>query len=186
MDSLPSSFLGNLTEICFVTPDHRKTIDGLSNLGIGPFRVYRFDNTTVDNFEYRDKPADTVLTVAFAEHNGLTIEIMQPDSGPSLMADFLRENGGNPGIQHIAFAMGGMKMTMQERVQVMSERGVAVAMRGVWKGKKGNCQFCFFDTIGSTGTVFETICFSGDWVDPEGTWYPHKPDSADKRGVDSS
>lgn len=179
MESLSSTLLGDLIEICFVTPDHRKTIDGLSELGIGPFRVYRFDDDTVDNFEYQGKLADSVLTVAFAEHNGLTIEIMQPDSGPSLMADFLHENGGNQGIQHIAFSMGGPKMSMQERVKAMSERGIAVAMRGIWKGKKGKCEFCFFDTKGTTGTVFETIHFSEDWVDPEGTWYPHRPTNID-------
>ncbi|MCJ1333090.1 hypothetical protein MMC10_009784 [Thelotrema lepadinum] len=171
-----SDLLGNLIEICFVTPDAKKTIDGLTVLGIGPFKMYTFNSATVIDFTYHGKPADECgLTVAFAQHKGLTIEIMQPDSGLSLMADFLRENGGREGIQHIAFDMGG-KMSAEQRVEAMKQRGIEVAMSGRWKGKKGTCDFVFFDTLLSTGTVFETIEFSEDWEEPEDArWYPREP-----------
>ena len=171
-----AGLLGSLIEICFVTPDAKKTIDGLTVLGIGPFQMYTFNSSTVSDFTHRGQLADQCsLTVAFAQHNGLTFEIMQPDSGPSLMADFLRENGGREGIQHIAFDMGG-ELNMEERVAAMKERGIEVAMKGRWNGKTGHCDFVFFDTLPSTGTVFETIEFSKDWEEPEnGRWYPREP-----------
>jgi len=33
---LSNGFLGKLIEICFVTADYRKTMEGLVRLGIGP------------------------------------------------------------------------------------------------------------------------------------------------------
>jgi len=44
----------------------------------------------------------------------------------------------------------------------MRKRGFEVAMEGVWKGKKGQCHFVFFDTEHTKGTVFESIEFSYD------------------------
>jgi hypothetical protein len=39
-ESKPSnSFLGNLTEICVVTHDYRRVMEGLVQMGIGPWRV---------------------------------------------------------------------------------------------------------------------------------------------------
>ena len=64
---------------------------------------------------------------------------------------------------------------MKERKKEMCERGFEPAMEGIWKGKKGTCNFCFFDTEASTGTVFESIEFSEDWEDPEFDWYPQPP-----------
>lgn len=64
---------------------------------------------------------------------------------------------------------------MNERKREMRERGFEPAMEGVWKGRKGTCNFCFFDTEASTGTVFESIDFSDDREDPDSEWYPHAP-----------
>ncbi len=44
---LSNSFLGGLLEICFVTADHQRTMQGLVRLGIGPWRVYTFNSETV-------------------------------------------------------------------------------------------------------------------------------------------
>ena len=72
---------------------------------------------------------------------------------------------------------------MEERKKEMRERGFKAAMEWVWKGKRGTCHFCFFDTEGSTGTIFESIEFSEDWEDPVFEEYPQesvKHDSGDK------
>jgi ABC-type multidrug transport system ATPase subunit len=37
---LSNSFLGNLIEICIVTRNHRRTMEGMVRLGIGPWRVH--------------------------------------------------------------------------------------------------------------------------------------------------
>ena len=73
-------------------------------------------------------------------------------------------------MQHIAFDCNNIPM--DDRKREMQERGFEIAMEGVWKGRRGTCHFCFFDTEASTGTVFESIEFSEDWEDPEFELYP--------------
>ena len=73
-------------------------------------------------------------------------------------------------MQHIAFDCNNIPM--EDRKKELRERGFEPAMEGVWKGKRGTCHFCFFDTEASTGTVFESIEFSEDWEDPDFEWYP--------------
>lgn len=74
------------------------------------------------------------------------------------------------GVQHLAFDC--KNIPMPERKREMKARGFEPAMEGVWKGRKGTCTFCFFDTEESVGTVVESIEFSEDWEDPEHEWYP--------------
>jgi hypothetical protein len=45
--ALSNAFLGKILEVCIVTEDHRRTMAGLVRLGIGPFRVYTFDDNVV-------------------------------------------------------------------------------------------------------------------------------------------
>ena len=89
----PSStpFLGTLAEICIVTHDHHKTMDGLLRLGIGPFQVFDFTSTTVPERFFRGRPGSFELKVCFAKQGDLVFEIMQPMGGESLMAEFLEQ-----------------------------------------------------------------------------------------------
>jgi methylmalonyl-CoA/ethylmalonyl-CoA epimerase len=164
---LQKSPLGAIDEICLVTPDIRKTIQSLSPL-ITPFKIYRFDSTTVRNRTLRGQSANFELLVAFAQHKDLVVELMQPLSSDSLMGEYLSKHSEG-GIQHVAWKMEG---PMSERKESMRERGFEVAMEGVWMGKRGECHFVFFDTSGGIGTVFETIEFSEDWEEPNGEVFP--------------
>ena len=46
-------------------------------------------------------------------------------------------------MQHIAFDC--KDVPMKERKREMRERGFEPVMEGIWKGRKGTCNFCFFD-----------------------------------------
>ena len=89
MVTLRSSFLGSIVEICIVSGDHKKTMDGLLQLGIGPFQVFDFTPATVTERYFRGVPGSFELKVCFAKHGDLTFEIMQPMAGESLMAEYL-------------------------------------------------------------------------------------------------
>ncbi|KAL8751101.1 MAG: hypothetical protein Q9199_006649 [Rusavskia elegans] len=173
MPDVPTPFLGAITEVCIVTPDHQKTMDGLLRLGIGPFQVFDFNSLTVPTRRFRGQEGDFELKVCFAKQSDLVFEIMQPVGGNSLMAEWLHERNNKEGVQHIAFDCKNIPMT--ERKREMQVRGFEPAMEGVWKGRKGTCTFCFFNTEASVGTVVESINFSGDWEDPEHEWYPEAP-----------
>lgn len=170
------TFLGKLTEICFVTPDLYKTIDGLTSLGLGPFQVFSFNDKTVKDRKFGKAEGDFELLVAFYTHpvQDIVFEIMQPTGGVSLMSQYLETHSGQDGVQHVAFDL--MNGDLEQRKQSMLERGFDVAMQGTWIGRKGECKFVFFDTLGKTGTTFETIEFSEDWEDPEFERYPRAPE----------
>ncbi|KIW10419.1 hypothetical protein PV08_11382 [Exophiala spinifera] len=180
----PSGMLGNIAEICIVTPDIYRTIDGLTMLGIGPFQIFEFNSATVPRQQHYGRRGTDLFRIkaAFAKQNSLVVELMQPLAGgseKSLMQKFLDDNGGREGVQHIAWDMGGIPMA--ERLAKMRERGFEPAMQGWWQGRKGQCHFCFFDTLEKgAGTVFETIDFSEDWEDPECEWYPRQSVPEDK------
>ena len=167
--TLATPFLGNVVEICIVTPDHRKTMDGLLKLGIGPFQVHTFNSSTVSAQTFRKQPADFSLIVCFATQGAIVWEIMQPVSGPSLMAEFLEKRG--EGVHHVAFDCN--HVPPEQRREEFEKRGFGLVQSGVWHGKRGTCEFMFFDTEGATTTCFESYNFTDDWEDPESTvWYP--------------
>lgn len=94
-----SRILGKIEEVCIVSPDVKKTIDGLSRLGIGPFQIFDFNDQTVHDRRWRGGPGEFTLGVAFAKQNDLVFEIMQPTGGQSLMAEYLERHGGQEGIR---------------------------------------------------------------------------------------
>ncbi len=169
--ALARPFLGNVVEICIVTADHMKTISGLLKLGIGPFQIHHFNSATVTQQTFRGQPASFELIVCFATQGSIVWEIMQPISGPSIMAEFLEKRG--EGIHHVAFDCN--HVPPKQRKEEFEKRGFGLVQSGVWRGKKGTCEFMFFDTEGETTTCFESYHFSDDWEDPEDTiWYPPK------------
>jgi methylmalonyl-CoA/ethylmalonyl-CoA epimerase len=174
--SSPSPILGNIAELCIVSPDIYSTIDGFTKIGMGPFQVFDFNPTSVIGQELHGEHGPDLfrLKVAFAKQNSVVVEIMQPTGGNSLMQSYLDQNGGKEGVQHVAWDMD--HVPMEERQKMMKERGFEPVMQGVWRGRKGTCHFCFFDTLEKgIGTVFETIEFSKDWEDPDCEWYPSQP-----------
>jgi methylmalonyl-CoA/ethylmalonyl-CoA epimerase len=166
---LSNSFLGSLTEICFVTRDHRRTMQGLVQLGIGPWRVYTFDSSTVTDGTYHQQPADYGIKVCFATVGGLALEIMEPLYGPSIFQEHLDRQG--EGVQHLAFDC--QQLPWAERQAAFLDHGFGEVQSGNFAGSN---RFAFFDTLEATGTTFETYDIPGAFVWPEpDEWYPAAP-----------
>jgi methylmalonyl-CoA/ethylmalonyl-CoA epimerase len=166
---LSNAFLGKIVEVCFVTEDHQRTMEGLVRLGIGPFRVYTFSPEFVTGQSYRGEPSEFSLKVCFATNNGLTFEIMEPISGRSIMREYLDQHG--EGIHHIAFDCDGLPW--DRRLKMFADRGFASAQSGRWLDQNS---FSLFDTEAATTTCFETYHFPPDFVYPEPEcWFPAAP-----------
>ena len=71
-------FLGNAVEIAIVTRDHRRTMEGLWRLGIGPWQVYTFSPENTTNQTYRGRPSPFTLKVCFAKFGNLVWELIEP------------------------------------------------------------------------------------------------------------
>ncbi|KAL4949231.1 hypothetical protein BDW69DRAFT_174860 [Aspergillus filifer] len=175
----PSPILGDLNEVCIVTPRLYKTLDHLIRLGLGPFRIFAFNSTTVPKQQLRDKEGSDLfeILVAFSQppdDQGPVMEIMQPVKGQTVMQDYLDTHNNQEGVQHLAFRMNDLPMA--ERKRKIKEQGFEPAMQGWWKGKSGEANFVYFDTVDKgLATCFETIEFSEDWEEPECEWYPGSP-----------
>lgn len=76
MGTLRSSFLRSIAEVCVVSADHKKTMDGLLQLGIGLFQIIESTPITVPERYFRGQDGSFELKVCFAKHGGLTFEIM--------------------------------------------------------------------------------------------------------------
>jgi hypothetical protein len=107
---------------------------------------------------------------------------MEPVSGDTIMRQFLNQTGGKGGIHHVAFdcaeanskrredrpLIGGTARTEAlRRRREFEDRGCDCVQSGVRRGKKGTCEFMFFDTEGAVNTCFETYVFSEDLEDPD-------------------
>lgn len=167
--ALSNAFLGRVVEVCLVTEDYRRTMAGLVRLGIGPFRVYTFDNRSLAAPTYRGQDSPFSLKVAFAHNAGMSWEVMQPLSGRTIMREFLDAHG--EGIHHLAFDGDGA--SWDQRVEEFTARGFPRTQSGRWLDQNA---FAFFDTEAATTTCFETYHFPEDFVFPEPEqWYPGPP-----------
>jgi len=70
---LSNAFLGKIIEVCIVTEDHHRAMAGLVRLGIGPFRVYTFDDETLAAPTYRGERTAFSLKVGFAKNDDLDV-----------------------------------------------------------------------------------------------------------------
>ena len=167
--NLSNNFLGKVIEICTVTRDYRRTMEGMVALGIGPWRVYTFSPETVTEQTYMGKPAEYSIKVCFTEVENVIWEIMQPLSGPSIFSDFLEEHG--EGIHHVAFNC--RDVNWERRVQEFESRGFHLIQSGKWLDQN---TFAFFKTANATGVVFETYFFPSGFEYPEPEeWFPKEP-----------
>lgn len=167
--ALSNAFLGHIVEVCLVTEDHSRTLAGLVRLGIGPFRVYTFDDRSLAAPTYRGQDSPFSVKVAFARNAGLSWEVMQPLAGPTIMREFLDAHG--EGIHHLAFDCDGAPW--DQRVANFTARGFPPTQSGRWLNQN---VFTFFDTEAATTTCFETYHFPDDFVFPEPEeWYPGPP-----------
>ena len=158
-------FLGQLIEVAIVTRDHRRTMEGLWRMGIGPWQVHTFTPENTTGQTYRGRPSAFTLRVCFAQANGLIWELIEPVAGPTIFAEFLERHG--EGIHHVAFDCNGLPF--EER-----EAEFALVQSGRWMDRN---QFAFFETEGATTTCLETYAFPDDWQYPEpDAWYPPKSD----------
>jgi methylmalonyl-CoA/ethylmalonyl-CoA epimerase len=169
---MSNSFLGSNTQICVVTRDFQRTMEGLVRAGIGPWRVYTFDPTTVADMTYRGKPAEYSMRLGLADSGTMNWEIVQPLKGPNIYEEFLEAHG--EGIHHVAFGCNGIPWA--ERVKAFTDRGYAMIQSGVWLGR---VPYAYFETEGDTTTTFEIFDVPPDFPTPTPElWYPAPPPGA--------
>jgi methylmalonyl-CoA/ethylmalonyl-CoA epimerase len=124
MPDSPPSYFKKFAQVGVIVKDLDHSVRMLEEIfGIGPFRVVDWppaDRTDMQRF-YHGRPANFTARMAFADLGGTELELIQPVSGESMWADFLRTHG--EGIHHIRFNVDEVAPV----VEYLGEHGIAPA-----------------------------------------------------------
>ncbi len=134
--------------------------------GIGPWDVYTFDGTNIENITVRGERKDFAIRVGLANIGGVQWELIEPLDDDSIYAEFLKEHG--EGLHHLALEVDNYKKTISH----LSNHGVEVLQEGRAKGGFG---FAYLDTTETLSCITEIydIKLKRTRVVPEAV-YPEK------------
>lgn len=170
--TLSNSFLGETVQVCIVTKDYRRTMEGMVQAGIGPWRVFTFGPHNCKDLTLRGKPASFTMKLCMAFSGTMFWEIVQPVEGDNIYTDFLDRHG--EGIHHVAFGCDGVPWA--ERVAGFEKNGFQCIQSGIWEDV---VPWAYFGTEQATGTIFEIYDIPEGFVIPEPEeWYPAPPPAA--------
>lgn len=135
----------NFKQVGIIVKDIEKAINGLTNLGIGPFNPLDAEPTV--RWEEGGKSTEIKIKSRFAYIGQIEVELIEPIS-PSMQKEFLESKGG--GIHHVGF----MVDDIDKEVEAMKKKGYRVVQRG-WRPTAGG--YAYFDTEESCGIMLEII-----------------------------
>lgn len=165
---LDNSIISEAMQICIVTRDHRRTIDGFIAAGIGPWAIYTMAPPLLTETTFRGAPAKYSMYLALAYSGEMMWEVIEPITGPSIYTEFLDRQG--EGVQHVAVACG--ELSLDERIREFEKRGFANIQSGVING---NVPYAYFATAEATGTIFEVFDIPPSGLPEPDTWIPAPP-----------
>lgn len=175
---MSNSFITGVAQICVVTHDHLKTLEGFVKMGIGPWAVTKLDQKRLSNTTYMGQEVTHSMVICNAFTGSMMWEIIEPLEGGSIYYDFLEKHG--EGIHHVAVSYG--EMTYDETIKKFQDLGCPVIQSGVCN----SFPTAYLDTekeIKTTLEVFEVPKNliemmkngSGDFPEPN-FWFPAKPE----------
>jgi len=167
--TMSNSFLSETIQVCVVSRDYKRTMEGFVKLGIGPWRVYHYKSAPgIRNTVFRGKDETFTMTLCLAWNGQMMWEIIEPLEGPNIYHEFLEAHG--EGVHHVAFD-GGDK-PYDALIAEFEARGFPVTQSGLLKDV---VRFHYFDTEKATGTTFETYDpRDRDLPEPD-EWFPAPP-----------
>ena len=129
ISQVDKTFLGKVIEVCSVTDDYKRTIEGRSQLGIKSWRVYTLSSTNTTEQTFNRSPNSSFVgKFCFAELPGSDViyEVIQLVSGPNTFHEFLDKHG--EGIHHTAWDLNNVQ-PFSKRVDMMESKGFKCARR---------------------------------------------------------
>lgn len=167
--TLSNSFMGNTIQICVVTKDIFRTLEGFVQLGVGPWRVYTFSPENVSNQTYRGKSQPYSMRLAVAWTGTTFWEVIEPLEGESIYKDWLKKHG--EGIQHVAQECA--PLAFDDQIAEFERRGLSVVQSGIWNNQ---VRYAYIGAEDLTGMVIELFTFPEGFSFPEPeVWYPGPP-----------
>src|ERR1700712_3979424 len=97
-----TDLLGDLVQICIVSPSLEATMDRMLKLGIGPWRGQTFSPENITSQRLRGEDHTYTCRMAFAQGANVMWEVVQPVEGTGVFQEFLDQRG--EGIHHLGYA----------------------------------------------------------------------------------
>ena len=138
-----------VAHICLVVNDIEKTSQDYADFfGINKPSWFWAGGGNKEGTVYRGNQTDAKAKLAFMKIDTITIELIEPDEGPSVWREFLDKYG--EGFHHIGFNINGMEKTLN----LMGENDMPVLQRG---GKEESGWYSYVDTRGSLKMMVELL-----------------------------
>jgi catechol 2,3-dioxygenase-like lactoylglutathione lyase family enzyme len=148
----PKEMFGKFVQIGVVVADLDKSTRALTDIfGIGPFHIVDWPPEGRADLErfYHGQPGDFTARMAFTELGSIELELIQPVSGQSIWADFLRDSGG--GIHHIRFNVDELEPVQE----YLAGQGILSAQHG--SGIRPGTMWMNFNSMEKVGFIIEVM-----------------------------
>ncbi|MGD1118361.1 MAG: VOC family protein [Dehalococcoidales bacterium] len=136
-----------LVHVGIVVKDMEKTIERLTELGIGPFKPRILPADARETYRGQPFIPSQRVAIQIAQIGNLEIELVQPISGKSPHQEFLDEKG--EGIQHLGFIVDNL----EEDVKRLTTEGSSVLLTSQFKGGGG---VAYLD-LNTAGLIVELV-----------------------------
>ena len=132
----PKELFNKFVQIGVVVADLEKATRYLTEIfGFGPFRIIDWPpegRSDIQKFYY-GQPGNFSARMAFTELGPVELELIQPISGESIWANFLREHGG--GIHHLRFNVDALEPVQDYLAQneiLPAQHGSGIRPGTIW------------------------------------------------------
>ena len=140
-----------LVQVAVIVKDAEATAKKWADLlGVEVPEAVVSEPATTAKTMYRGKPTKARVKMVFFKLENLSVELLEPVGGPSVWREVLEEKGEC--VHHIAFGVTGM----DEQIDNMEKKGMALIQRGNWTTGSGGC-YAYFDSEGELGLILELL-----------------------------
>jgi methylmalonyl-CoA/ethylmalonyl-CoA epimerase len=144
---------GTVTQIGLVVDDIEKYIQSFSEvLGMKKPEIILTDSFDKTHTEYNNSPTGAQAKLAFFDLKNISVELIEPVTGPSTWKEFLDTKG--PGIHHIAFKV----KKMEENIDFLQENEGKLVQKGIFEGGS----YAYIDMSEKLGLIIELLSFNNE------------------------
>jgi len=130
-----------VAHICLVVNDIEKTSQDYADFFGIEKPSWFWAGGGAESTNYRGEESGAKAKLAFLKIDTLTIELIEPDSGPSVWREFLDKYG--EGFHHVGINIDGNGSGMEKTLSLMGENNMPVLQRG---GKEETGWYSYVDT----------------------------------------
>ncbi len=163
MNSIKEPMFKNVLQVAVVVENLDESMKNYWEIyGIGPWKIYTFNKSTVKEMIVRDKYVNYEMKLALCDIGNVQWELIEPLDDKSIYYEFLKKHGH--GLHHVAFAVDNYEKTINH----FKQKNIGVLQGGLWNGLK----YTYLDSEASLSTIAEIYQISKDfeWPQPQATY----------------